>query len=61
MCMEAMSTVFDVGYQTSGQRKNHSSEVREIKLAYVYTGIIVKILGRKTVANKIVLGSSQSA
>ena len=32
MCMEAMSTVFDVVYQTSGQRKNHSGEVLEIKL-----------------------------
>ena len=29
--MEAMGTVFDVVYQTSGQRKNYSSEVLEIK------------------------------
>ena len=31
LCMEAMGTVFDVVYQTSGQRKNHLSEVLEIK------------------------------
>ena len=31
LCMEAMGTVFDVVYQTSGQRKNLSSEVLEIK------------------------------
>ena len=55
MCMEAMSTVFDVVYQTSGQRKT-----TQVKYLNVCTGIIVKILGRKTVA-KIVLDSSESA